>query len=174
MPAHPLAGPCTSAITNITVSPGRLAVIPDRCRLHFDMRFLPGESADRPVADVRRLLERLARTVPHFEYSLRERMVMPSYLMPADHPAVDVLSAIVTSVTGRTPARRCYQAGTDGTYLWNEFAIPVLGCGPGKVEVAHTPREHIGVQDLVQAREIYARVIRGLGEQPDRLPGATT
>ena len=123
MPEHPLAGRCTSAITNITTSPGRLAVIPDRCRLHFDVRFLPGESHERPEADVRRLLERLAATVPDFQYELRRRLVMPSYLMPPDHAAVEVLAGVVESVIGRTPRRQCYTAGTDGTYLWNEFGI---------------------------------------------------
>ena len=163
MPEHMLAGPCTSAITNITVSPGRLAVIPDRCRLYFDVRFLPGESAARPEGDVRALLERLKETVPHFEYDLRVRMVMPSYLMPPDHPAVELLATVVRSVTGKTPARDCYRAGTDGTFLWNEFQIPVLGCGPGDMRLAHTPIEHISVQDLVQARDMYAALIQQIG-----------
>jgi putative selenium metabolism hydrolase len=163
MPEHPLAGRCTSAITNVTVSPGRLAVIPDRCRLYFDVRFLPGESAARPETDVRTLLERLKESVPHFEYDLRVRMVMPSYLMPPDHPAVELVAAVVRSVTGRTPVRHCYQAGTDGTFLWNEFKIPVLGCGPGDMRLAHTPIEHISVQDLMQARDIYATLIQQIG-----------
>lgn len=163
MPEHPMAGRCTSAITNITVSPGRLAIIPDRCWLHFDVRFLPGESHERPVADVRALLERLRATVPDFQYELRERIVMPSYLMPPDHPAVSVLAGVVEAVTGRTPARQCYTAGTDGTYLWNQFGIPVLGCGPGRLELAHSPIEHIGIRELGQAREIYTQLIHELG-----------
>jgi putative selenium metabolism hydrolase len=167
MPEHPLAGRCTSAITNITASPGRLAVIPDRCRLHFDVRFLPGESHERPEADVRRLLERLAATVPDFQYELRRRLVMPSYLMPFDHAAVEVLAEVVESVIGRTPRRQCYTAGTDGTYLWNQFGIPVLGCGPGRIELAHSPIEHIGVEELVKARDIYARLIQELGRRAD-------
>lgn len=168
MPEHPLAGRCTSAITNIAVSPGRLAVIPDRCRLHFDVRFLPGESHERPVADVRALLERLRATVPHFDYDLRERIVMPSYLMPPDHPAVDTLSAIVESVIGRVPKRQCYTAGTDGTYLWNQFGIPVLGCGPGRLELAHSPIEHIAIAELIKAREVYTRLIHALGAASQR------
>lgn len=163
MPEHPLAGKCTSAITNINVSPGRLAVVPDRCRLHFDVRFLPGESHERPTADVRRLCERLRATVPNFEYELRERIVMPSYLMPPEHPAVDLLSAVVEAETGRTPQRRCYTGGTDGTYLWNEFGIPVLGCGPGRLDLAHSPIEHLGLDDLLRARRIYAKLIQALG-----------
>jgi putative selenium metabolism hydrolase len=170
MPEHPLAGRCTSAITNITVSPGRLAVIPDRCRLHFDVRFLPGESHERPVSDVRRLLERLAATVPDFQYELRQRVVMPSYLMPPDRPAVELLADVVESVIGRVPRRSCYTAGTDGTYLWNEFGIPVLGCGPGRIELAHSPIEHIGVDALIQARDIYAGLIHELGRREDLFP----
>jgi len=166
MPEHPLAGKCTSAITNINVSPGRLAVIPDRCRLHFDVRFLPGESHDRPMADVRRLCDELKATVPDFEYELRERIVMPSFLMPPAHPAVDLLAGIVEAETGRTPQRRCYTGGTDGTYLWNEFGIPVLGCGPGRIDLAHSPIEHVRVDDLIRARRIYAKLIQALGTAP--------
>lgn len=166
MPEHPLAGRCTSAITNISVSPGRLAVIPDRCRLHFDVRFLPGEAPERPVADVRRLCERLVATVPDFQYDLRQRLVMPSYLMPPEHPAVDLLAGIVEAETGRTPQRRCYTGGTDGTYLWNEFGIPVLGCGPGRIDLAHSSTEHVLVDDLGRARRIYAKLIQALGTAP--------
>jgi putative selenium metabolism hydrolase len=168
MPEHPLAGRCTSAITNVSVSPGRLAVVPDRCRLHFDVRFLPGESHERPMNDVRRLCERLAATVPNFQYELRQRIVMPSYLMPPDHPAVDLLSAVVEAETGRRPQRRCYTGGTDGTYLWNEFGIPVLGCGPGRIDLAHSPIEHMPVDDLLRARRIYAKLIQALGTTPIR------
>jgi putative selenium metabolism hydrolase len=166
MPEHPVAGACTSAITNISVSPGRLAVIPDRCRLHFDVRFLPGESHERPVADVRRLCERLRAAVPSFEYELRQRIVMPPYLMPPDHPAVDLLAGIVQAEIGRAPERRCYTGGTDGTYLWNEFGIPVLGCGPGRIDLAHSPIEHVRVDDLLAARRIYAKLIQALGTAP--------
>lgn len=166
MPEHPVAGTCTSAITNISVSPGRLAVVPDRCRLHFDVRFLPGESHERPVADVRALCERLRARVPHFDYELRQRIVMPSYLMPLDHPAVDLLSDIVAAETGRIPSRRCYTGGTDGTYLWNEFGIPVLGCGPGRIDLAHSPIEHVRVDDLRTARRIYAKLIQALTTAP--------
>ena len=168
MPEHPLAGKCTSAITNIDVSPGRLAVIPDRCRLHFDVRFLPGESHERPIADVRRLCERLRASVPHFEYELRERIVMPSFLMPPEHPSVDLLSRLVEAETGRRPQRRCYTGGTDGTYLWNEFGIPVLGVGPGRIDLAHSPIEHVRVDDLLKARRIYAKLIQALGTAPIR------
>lgn len=168
MPEHPLAGRCTSAITGIAVSPGRLAVVPDRCQLHFDVRFRPGESAERPMADVRHLLERLAAHVPDFRYELRQRLMMPAYLMPPDHPAVDVLSAAVEAETGRRPQRRCYTGGTDGTYLWNEFGIPVLGCGPGRIDLAHSPIEHIRVDDLITARRLYARLIQALGTAPLR------
>jgi len=166
MPEHPLAGKCTSAITNVNVSPGRLAVVPDRCRLHFDVRFLPGESPERPMADVRRLCDRLAATVPNFEYELRQRIIMPSYLMPPEHPAVELLSTVVEAEIGRRPQRRCYTGGTDGTYLWNEFGIPVLGCGPGRIDLAHSPIEHVRVDDLTTARRIYAKLIQALGTAP--------
>ena len=88
---------------------------------------------------------------------------MPSYLMPPEHPAVDLLADIVEAETGRTPQRRCYTGGTDGTYLWNEFGIPVLGCGPGRIDLAHSPIEHVRLDDLRRARRIYAKLIQALG-----------
>lgn len=164
MPEHPIVGRCSSCITNITCSPGRLAVIPDRCTLTFDNRFLPGESPERPVQDVLKLLEQISTSSRGSVYELRCRRVLPSYLVPPDDPYVSLMSSVVADISGRLPAKRGWLFGTDGAYLVNELKIPTVGFGPGDERFAHTPVDHVPVADLLLACRAYVEFVRRLGE----------
>lgn len=165
MPEDPVVGKCTSAITNITCSPGRLAVVPDRCTLMFDNRFLPGESPDRPQRDVVNLLEQIRASSPDFVYELRRTRVMPAYRLAPDNPYLELMGQVVAEITSRMPARRGWLFGTDGMYLVNEFGVPTVGFGPGDEKFAHTPMDHVPVADLLTARRVYGEFVRRLGER---------
>lgn len=158
-PDHPVVGRCTSAITLISCSPGRSGIVPDRCQLVFDNRYVPGESPERPERDVRELLEELQLSLPSFEYVMDVRNVMPPYLMSSADPLVVTMRAAIQSITGSNPQDRSWKFGTDGTYLMNEFGIPTVGFGPGHERFAHTPQEHVPIGDLHTARRVYRRFV---------------
>ena len=52
-------GKSTIALTNITCSPGSMCIVPDRCRLTFDRRFIPGESSEDCVKEMEELILKL-------------------------------------------------------------------------------------------------------------------
>lgn len=52
-------GKSTIALTNITCSPGSMCIVPDRCRLTFDRRFIPGESSEDCVKEMEKLILKL-------------------------------------------------------------------------------------------------------------------
>lgn len=163
MPEHPLVGRCTSAITAISCSPGRLSILPDRCRLVLDNRFLPGESPQRPYQDLVALLEEVARANPDFRYSLKIAKIFPPYLVPPENPYVRLLSAVVSDITGQAPAVGCWLFGTDGAFLVNDFGLPTIGFGPANEFFAHTPEDHVPVSDLVRAKKVYVEFVKRLG-----------
>jgi len=160
LPEHPLAGRCTYAVTRISCSPGRLSVVPDRCDLTLDVRYLPGEAPDRPEGDLRAILGRLEAEVPNFRAELRRTKDMPPFLTPPEHPAAQLLRAVAEGVSGRPVSFGTWRFGTDGTFIANEFGIPTLGYGPGDEWFAHTPEEHLPVNQLLVARQVYAEFVR--------------
>ena len=160
LPEHPLAGRCTYAVTRISCSPGRLSVVPDRCDLTLDVRYLPGEAPDRPERDLRAILGRLEAEVPNFRAELRRTKDMPPFLTPPEHPAAQLLRAVAEGVSGRPVSFGTWRFGTDGTFIANEFGIPTLGYGPGDEWFAHTPEEHLPVNQLLVARQVYAEFVR--------------
>ncbi len=58
-------------------------------------------------------------------------------------------------VTGE--AARTVPYGTDASEL--QALAPCVILGPGTVETAHTPREHVRLDELERAAEIFARML---------------
>jgi acetylornithine deacetylase len=71
--------------------------------------------------------------------------------LPADHPLV----ALGVTLTGRQPRTAPY--GTDASEL--QALAPCLVLGPGDVALAHTPRECVAVQELLDAVPLFGRVL---------------
>jgi acetylornithine deacetylase len=71
--------------------------------------------------------------------------------LPANHPLV----ALGVALTGQ--AARTAPYGTDASEL--QALAPCLVLGPGDVGTAHTPRECVRVQDLLDAVPLFGRVL---------------
>jgi acetylornithine deacetylase len=71
--------------------------------------------------------------------------------LPEDHPFV----ALGVALTGKPPRTAPY--GTDASEL--QALAPCLVLGPGDISTAHTPRECVRAQDLVEAVPVFARIL---------------
>jgi len=59
-------------------------------------------------------------------------------------------------VLGRDVPAGTMPAFTDGTH-WSLAGIPAIPAfGPGSLLFAHQPNEHVGVDEIIQASQIYA------------------
>ena len=72
--------------------------------------------------------------------------------LPAEHPLV------VAAVAATGQPARTVPFGTDATRL-NALA-PCIVLGPGDIGVAHSPREHVPVAELVAAVPLFRRLLR--------------
>jgi len=165
LPGHELLGRSTINLTIISCSPGRLSIIPDRCIVSLDRRFIPGESPEQALAQIETMITEIGQGDPDFQgfARIREveevsytgmktlaRKVLHTWLTPADHPrVVQVRSAL--SEIGQEPAFSYWDFGTDGSHTAAVLGIPTIGYGPGDESLAHTPREKIGLDSLVQS-----------------------
>lgn len=161
LPSHPAVGEATLTVTGIRSEPaGEAAVVPYACVLRVDRRYVPGESPESCLDELRSLVaEVAAATGTRAEVRLAD--VYPLMSTPADHPLVDAGRAAVRAVTRREPALRSWRFGVNATFM-NEAGIPTIGIGPGDERWAHTDEEHVPIGELVSAARIYAELIRAL------------
>jgi succinyl-diaminopimelate desuccinylase len=143
-------------------------LVPDRCRLLLDRRFLLEEDLSEVKAEVGALLEGLARERPGFRYRLRDVMEVLPTQTPPDAPVVRAVAEAIEQVLRKQPAF----IASPGTYDQKHIQriAHLEGCiayGPGILELAHQPDEYVVIDDLVTSAKVMAlATLRLLGALP--------
>jgi acetylornithine deacetylase len=75
--------------------------------------------------------------------------------IPMDHPLVKLCQQCMLDLTGLEPEIKGAPYGSDLRLFVNLGGIPALLFGPGDVNVAHTPDEHVRVQEVILAARAY-------------------
>ena len=121
--------------------------VPDLCTIMVDVHFVPGQTVDGIVADIRAVLDAVAARDPELTYEIeippparfkgRRRLVMDPLDIPVDAPIVQAVARGYRAVTGREPGAigtvlpHSYSAD-DTCHLW-KAGIPCLLYGPGVI-----------------------------------------
>ncbi len=164
LPADPLFGHTSLAITNVEVKPGATNVVPEECRFYVDCRNVPGYPAERLYDDLRTLISDQSSKDPDFKATVLpnpliggQRGFTGFYTDPESHPVVRDAEVAIEAALGRAPRRKMWTFATDGRfYSW--LGIPVMGFGPGEERFAHTAMDHVRVEDYLKTIEVYAAV----------------
>ena len=129
-------------------------VVPDRCRMVIDRRFLMEEALDAVKAEFRATVER-AREARGFRYAIRDLFEVEPVMTERSAPVAAVLARAVEAVLGRPPEF----VVSPGTY--DQKHIDRIGrlksCvayGPGILDLAHQPDEYVGVDDMLDAATV--------------------
>lgn len=75
--------------------------------------------------------------------------------IPADHPLVHLCRQSMFDLTGQYPRLEGAPYGSDLRLLVNQGHIPALLFGPGDVNAAHMPDEHVAVDEVILAARAY-------------------
>jgi len=121
--------------------------VPDLCTILVDVHFVPGQTVDGIVADIRRVLDPLTAADRELRYEIeipppasfkgRRRLVMDPFDMPTDAPIVRAVARSYRAVTGQAPQAigtvlpHSYSAD-DTCHLW-KAGIPCLLYGPATI-----------------------------------------
>jgi acetylornithine deacetylase len=121
--------------------------VPDLCTILVDVHFVPGQTVDGIVADIRRALDPLTARDPTLRYAIeippparfkgRRRLVMDPLDVPIDTPIVQAVARSYRAVTGEEPKAigtvlpHSYSAD-DTCHLW-KAGIPCLLYGPATI-----------------------------------------
>ncbi len=138
-------------------------LVPDRCRLVVDRRYLLEESRDAVVAEFTEVLERLTVERPGFAYRLNEVMHVPPVATDVRAATPQAVARAVAAVEG-TPARFVASPGTyDQKHVHHIGGVTdCVAYGPGHLHLAHQPDEYVELRDLVNAATVMALAARDL------------
>lgn len=136
---------------------GALFVVADECEAAIDFHVPPGVDDTAVGALVEAALRRAAATHPECRLEFENVFWAPGYANAPDDPNLAPLSAAYRAVDlSWSPAP--FRSHSDGSLFYQKGAMPVI-CGPGRLEVAHTRKEHVSVQEVERAARLYAAMI---------------
>ncbi len=139
------------------------ALVPDRCRMVVDRRFLIEEDLEAVRAELHDILENVKQDRDKFDYRVRELFSVLPTMTERDAP-------VVTAVADAIKAR----LGTDPDYVvspgtYDQKHIDRIGrlhnCiayGPGILDLAHQPDEYVGIQDMIDSAQVMGRSLQTL------------
>jgi succinyl-diaminopimelate desuccinylase len=137
-------------------------VVPDRCRMVIDRRFLAEEDIGEVKAEFRETVER-ARAARGFRYAIRDMHEVLPVMTDRDAPVAAAVARAVTRVLGRA-AEFVVSPGT-----YDQKHIDRIGrlrnCvayGPGILDLAHQPDEYVGVEDMLDAATVMGLALADL------------
>ena len=169
-------GAGTLAVTAISSRSCSRNAVPDRCEMTIDRRLTLGENETKAISEIQRIIAREGAnaeieipeyvTTSYTGYACRTREYYPAWVMPEDHPLIAAMAQAARSKLKRRPTITRWDFSTEGVYTAGIAHIPTVGFGPGDPALSHAADEHVRLDDVYTAAEVYAQLARALlGEQ---------
>lgn len=134
---------------------------PGSCRVGVEIRLVPGMDRETVRAEV----DAFVRATLPDEADYRIHYVpsgqgwMPAVELAPDAPVAVAALRAAEEVLGHELPVAAFPGGTDATYFLGAGGIPtVTSLGPGWISVAHGANECVGVGQLTEAVDLYARL----------------
>lgn len=138
-------------------------LVPDRCRMVIDRRFLIEEDLQHVKAELYGLLDNIRNERETFDYEVRELFSVIPTMTERDSPVVTAVAGAIEQKLGKEPE----YVVSPGTY--DQKHIDRIGklqnCiayGPGILDLAHQPDEYVGIQDMIDAAQVMGRTLQTL------------
>ncbi|HEY9722380.1 MAG TPA: M20/M25/M40 family metallo-hydrolase [Oscillatoriaceae cyanobacterium] len=176
LPSHPYLERSTLAVTAMHTLPDSTELIPDRCTLTLDRRFLPSESVDEATWQVQSILNRLSAQDPEFKGEVHVRQSAVTAYTGLSQSAPQLLHPFITDsshalvqqalgalqAVGQEPRLGRWLFATDGGYLSTVKNLTTLGYAPGDERFAQTPFDRVAVEKLIQSVSGYAAIAQNV------------
>lgn len=139
------------------------ALVPDRCRMVLDRRFLIEEELDDVKAEIHDVLETIKHDRDSFKYNVRELFSVLPTMTARDAPVVTAVAEAIRERLGTEPE----YVVSPGTYDQKHIARigrlhNCIAYGPGILDLAHQPDEYVGIQDMIESAQVMGRTLQSL------------
>jgi acetylornithine deacetylase len=153
--------PYTTLQVGIIEGGTALNIVPQDCRLDFEIRNVPGDDPEELLGELVTFVNSLEAEMraTHADAGIRmERLHdYPGLSMADDHALVDFVLALLDD---RDLTRIGY--GTEGGLFQQELDIPTLVCGPGSMAQGHQPDEFVTRDQLARCGAFLDRLVAAL------------
>ncbi|MEB3197312.1 MAG: M20/M25/M40 family metallo-hydrolase [Candidatus Sericytochromatia bacterium] len=172
LPSHPNLDRSTLAVTAIRSAPQAPQLVPDRCTISLDRRYLPSESTDAALWQLQSIVNRIAQEDTAFTADLQVRRLTATsftgvsqdvacvahpFLTDASHALIHRVARGLQEV-GQNPVQTYWRLPSDAAYVATMKRIVTLGYSPGDEKFAETPFEHVRLDRLIAAVSGYAAI----------------
>lgn len=167
MGSHPVLGHASVVVTDAAVRTNSLNAVPDQFTIFLDRRITLNESHDEVIDLIKGLIpdylrdeikvEELYYDTPSYTgFVFPLPKYFPAWLEEEKHPLVRAGQETIEDLWGKPRPLGTWEFSTNGTYWAGKAGIPSIGFGPGDEKDAHSPTEHVSLDDVVAATEFYA------------------
>jgi len=136
-------------------------IVPNRCSLDFEIRYLPDEDEQAIVSGIKAAAETIAEgyrgVYPEARFEFGELQSYPAMNTPVDSEAVKFVHALTG---GNSTGKITF--GTEGGLFQQALGTPAVVCGPGNIAVAHKPDEHVSEAQLALCDLMLERLVETL------------
>ena len=132
-------------------------IVADSCRIVIDRRFMIEDKIDDVKAEVRTVLDHLAKSRPGFNYELRDLFEVIPSMTDRNAPVARATAAAIRNVLQREPAFICSPGSYDQKHIDRIGKLKdCIAYGPGILDLAHQPDEYVVIADLVRSAQVMA------------------
>jgi succinyl-diaminopimelate desuccinylase len=133
-------------------------VVAAECNVNIDRRYLPDEEREEVFEEIKEIAHRIAHktktrvTVKEMKETSTPRRI--SFKMPADHEFIKTVTKILKEMNlSGIPSSVPFW--TEASLFTQNNTVPGIVIGPGDPSLAHSPNEHVSVEEVIKASEIY-------------------
>lgn len=130
-----------------------ILIVPAYCQAVVDVHILPRQDIEEVKEDVEQLIEQFG------DVDAEYLDLSPSFFLSREEAVVKLMQNAGLASSGSEPGFKGVRSWTDAQPLFSEGIPPVI-FGPGDLSVAHTPFEHVSLEEIVSAGHILAETVR--------------
>lgn len=151
-PTHPKLG--SGSLHASLIDGGReVSTYPEKCKLTYERRTIPGETAAHVQAEAQTILDRLASADPSFHATVRQTLSRQPMETPPEAGILEAVRTASEAVLGYTPEESGVLYWTDAALL-SEAGVPSVLFGP-KGAGAHAREEWVDLESVNRCAEVY-------------------
>jgi len=136
-------------------------VVPDRCEAWIDLHLPPDKDLAALQKGIRRLVAAAGQNVPGLDMTVSFEFASPGYSIGSNNRLADILREIYP-LLGLVLYDDAFRSHSDGNLFFAAGCKPLI-LGPGSLETAHTPDEHVERDQIYAAARIYAALCLKMG-----------
>lgn len=142
------------------------STVADTCSIKIDRRYVPGETVESVLKEYQDIIDSLKNEDTDFNAKI---IRMPNNMLTLDHlylitspddPIVKTVRESIKEVIRKEPQITRRRGWTDAALLSNYGNIPTVVFGPGNILYSHTKDERIKISELVDAVDIYSKIVQ--------------